>query len=108
MTIPFFHSAVNLLLATKNIPVVSQPTYSRSSSPCNFSLVLRTKIVLKGQNFGTLENIKMFVTDRLKAIPVFVFQNCYERWKHRLCGISRQLLGKETMIKSNFNSIEKL
>jgi hypothetical protein len=42
-------------------------------------------------DFLTLENIKMSVTDQLKAIPVTEFQNCYEQWIHRLqCCVDSQ------------------
>jgi len=49
----------------------------------NVSLLV-TSLASKGRHFGTLQNIRTSVTDRLNVIPVAEFQNCYERWKHRL------------------------
>jgi len=76
--------SINQFSAAKNIPVASQPPYSPDLSPCDFFLFPRIKIHLKGQHFGTLENIQSSVTDELKTIPVTEFQNCYKQWKHRL------------------------
>uniref|UniRef100_A0A2S2NRT1 Mariner Mos1 transposase n=1 Tax=Schizaphis graminum TaxID=13262 RepID=A0A2S2NRT1_SCHGA len=69
------HRVISIIqfLAAKNIPVAPQPPYSPNLSPCDFFLFPRIKIHLKGQHFGTLENIKMYVTDQLKAIPVIEF-----------------------------------
>jgi len=38
---------------------------------------------LKALHFGTLDNIKKSVTDKLKGIPAEAFQHCYEQWKQR-------------------------
>jgi hypothetical protein len=65
--------SINQFLATKNIPMAPQPPYSSDLSLCDFFLFPRIKIHLKGQHFGTLENIKMSVTDQLKAIPITEF-----------------------------------
>ncbi|GFU66409.1 uncharacterized protein TNCV_4178551 [Trichonephila clavipes] len=75
---------VNRFLASKNIPVASQPPYSPDLSPCDFFLFPKLKNHLKGHHFGTLENIQTAVTDQLKAIPISEFHQCYEERKKRL------------------------
>ncbi|GFT55919.1 putative transposase [Trichonephila clavipes] len=75
---------VNRFLASKNIPVASQPPYSPDLSPCDFFLFPKLKNHLKGHHFGTLENIQTVVTDQLKAIPMSEFHQCCEEWKKRL------------------------
>ena len=47
-----------------------------TSAPVTFFLFPKLKNVLKGRNFGTLENIKKRVTDMLKTIPVEGYQRC--------------------------------
>lgn len=47
-------------------------------SPCDFFLFPKLKIHLKGRYLGTLENIKMAITDKLKVISVSEFQYCHE------------------------------
>jgi len=76
--------SINQFLATKNIPVSPQLSYSPALSPCDFFLFPRLKIHPKGRHFGTLQNIQTSVIDQLKAIPVSEFQKCYEQFKHRL------------------------
>jgi transposase len=68
-------------LACKNNPVAPQPPYSPDLSPCDFFLFPKLKNHLKGNHFGTVENIQTAVTDQLKVIPVSEFQHCYEEWK---------------------------
>ncbi|GFV54115.1 putative transposase [Trichonephila clavipes] len=77
-----FH--VNRFLASKNIPVAHQPTYSPDLSPCDFFLFPKLKNHLKGHHFGTLKTIQTAVTDQLKAIPISEFHQGYEEWKKRL------------------------
>lgn len=76
--------SINEYLASKNIPVAPQPPYSPDLSPCDFFLFPKLKNHLKGNHFGTVENIQTAVTDQLKVIPVSEFQHCYEEWKKRL------------------------
>ncbi|GFT27308.1 uncharacterized protein TNCV_5140831 [Trichonephila clavipes] len=76
--------SVNRFLASKNIPVDPQPSYSPDLSPCDSFLFPKLKNHLKGHHFGTLENIQTAVTDQLKAIPTSEFHQCYEEWKKRL------------------------
>lgn len=79
------HTALSIteFLTHKNIPVVPQPPYSPDLSPCDFFLFPRLKNHLKGHHFGTLENIKKAVTEKLKEIPVSEYQHCFEEWKQR-------------------------
>ncbi|GFX17120.1 protein GVQW3 [Trichonephila clavipes] len=76
--------SVNRFLASKNIPVAPQSSYSPDLSPCDFFLFPKLKNHLKGHHFGTLENIQTAVADQLKAIPMSEFHQCYEEWKKRL------------------------
>ena len=71
---------VNSFLASKNIPVASQP-HSPDLSPCDFFLFPRLKTHLKELCFGAPDNIQTAVTNQLKAIPVSEFQHCYEECK---------------------------
>ena len=68
-------------MASRNIPVAPQPSYSPDLSPCDIFLFLKLKYHLKGTHFGTVKN---FQTDQLIAIPVSEFEHCYEEWKKRL------------------------
>ncbi|GFU34123.1 putative transposase [Trichonephila clavipes] len=76
--------SVNRFLASKNFPVAPQPTYLPDLSTGDFFLFPKLKNHLKGNHFGTLENIQTAVTDQLKAIPICEFHQCYEEWKKRL------------------------
>ena len=44
-------------LAKKNIPVLPHPPYSPDLAPCDFYLFPKSKTKLKGNHFGTMENI---------------------------------------------------
>ena len=72
---------VTVVLTSKGIPVVSQPSYSHDL--CDFLLFHKLKNALKGRHFGTLENIQKSVTDMLKTIPVEDFQRSYQKWEQR-------------------------
>ncbi|GFV26465.1 putative transposase [Trichonephila clavipes] len=62
----------------------SSAPYPPDLSPCDFFLFPKLKNHLKGDHFGTLENIQTAVTDQLKAIPIYEFHQCYEKWQKRL------------------------
>ncbi|GFW65801.1 putative mariner transposase [Trichonephila clavipes] len=102
--------SMNRFLASKNIPVASQPPYSPNLSPCDFFLFPKLKNPLKGHHFGTLENIQTVVTDQLKAIPISEFYQCYEEWKKRLqccVWLQKKVTLKETMLNCKFTGINK-
>ena len=72
------------MIQTMTIPVVPQPPYSPELSACDFFIFPKLKNVLKGCQFGSLENIKKCVTDKLKIIPFEEIQHCYQKLEQRL------------------------
>lgn len=79
------HTALSVTqyLASKGIAVLQQPPYSPDMSPCDSFLFPRTKSVVKGTHFESIEAIQAAVTRVIGDIPVEAFQKCYEAWKTR-------------------------
>jgi hypothetical protein len=59
--------SVNEVLTKKNILVVPKLPYSPDLSLCDFFLFPNLKFH-KGHHFGTVDNIKKFVRDQLRAL----------------------------------------
>jgi len=70
-------------VAKKNIPVLPHPPYSPDLAPCDSYLFPKLKSKLKGQHFGTMENIQKIITDELNTLTENDFQYCYDQWKIR-------------------------
>jgi len=79
------HTALSIreFLAKKNIPVLPHPPYSPDLAPCDFYLFSKLKLKLKGNHFGTMENIQKVVTDELHILTENDFRHCYDEWKKR-------------------------
>jgi len=79
------HIALSLreFLVNKNIPVLPHPPYSPDLALCDFYLFPRLKSKLKGNHFGTMENIQKTVTDELHSLTENDFWYCYDQWKKR-------------------------
>ena len=85
--------SVNEFWAKKNITLVPKPPYSPDLSSCDYFLFPILKKHLKEHIFRTIENIKKFVTEQLKEIPVSEFQHCYEAVSYTHLDVyKRQLL----------------
>ena len=61
--------AVQEFLARKQVCVLNYPPYSPDLSPCDYFLLLKRKLPLKGRLFEDIQDIKRAVTLSLRAIP---------------------------------------
>lgn len=71
-------------LAKKMISVLSHPSYSPDLSPPDYFLFPKLKMELKGNHFGTIEDIQEAVTRKLNTIPKEDFIRTYGKVK-RTC-----------------------
>jgi hypothetical protein len=71
-------------LTSKCIMVMLLPSYSPDFGPYAFFLFQKVKLVLKGLNFKSTEDIQRSVTQALNDIPKNTFQKCYKHWQHHL------------------------
>ena len=80
------HNALSIrqFLTERNVTVLDHPLYSPDLAPCDFSLFLKLKEVIKGVRFPDMEAIKKAVTTELKRIPEESFQECMEAWQKRM------------------------
>jgi histone-lysine N-methyltransferase SETMAR len=80
------HNALSVkqFLANKNITVTEHPPYSPDLAPCDFYLFPKIKLVLKGTNFLSVEDVKVKTTEILNSLTENDMQNCFERWQHRM------------------------
>jgi hypothetical protein len=60
---------VRKFLAKKTIPTLPHPPYSPHLAPCD--------------HFGTVENTRKIVTDKLRTLTENDFRYCYDQWKER-------------------------
>jgi hypothetical protein len=63
---------------------LDHPVYSPDLAPCDFWLLQKLKIALKGREFYEISNIQRQVLKELKTIPNDQFQESFEQQKHRL------------------------
>jgi histone-lysine N-methyltransferase SETMAR len=75
------HTALSIteFLVKINIPSLPHPTYSPHLAPCNFYLFPELKSNLKGDHFGTVENIQKNLTDELRTLTENYFWYCYNQ-----------------------------
>jgi hypothetical protein len=71
--------AVRKFLSQNKITTPPHPPYSFYLAPCDFFLLPKLKIHLKGHHFGTGENIQAAATRALNNISSEDFLQCYER-----------------------------
>lgn len=79
------HTALNVReFATKNgIITTDHPPYSPDLVPCDFFLFPKIKIIMRGEHFGDVENIKPEVTRLLNGLTSQDMQHCFKQWKDR-------------------------
>jgi len=75
--------SVGEFLATKQITVLEYPAYSQDLAPSDFFLFPKMKEILKGRQFGDINDIRNNTAAALKAIPQNHLQNCFEGWTRR-------------------------
>ena len=63
--------------------VVPQPSYSPDLATADFFLFPKLKSSLKGRRFQTVEEIKEYSLQDLRAIPQNTFQDALQNWKKR-------------------------
>ena len=68
-------------LAKHNIPLIRQAPYSPDMAPCDFWLLSKLKMLLKGTRFESREDITRKVTAQLDMIPQEAFQKCFQQWQ---------------------------
>jgi len=68
-------------LAKHNIPLIRQAPYSPDMPPCDFWLLTKLKISLKGTRFESREDFMRNATAQLYKIPQEAFQQWQDRWK---------------------------
>jgi hypothetical protein len=59
-----------------------QPSYSPDLATCDFIIVKKVKLTVKGHHFESTEDIQRSVTQVLIYIPQNAFQECYKQWQH--------------------------
>jgi hypothetical protein len=76
--------SVRELLASKQITVLEDHSYSPDLAPSDFSRFQKIKEILKGSHFEDIHYIRNNTTTALKNIQQKQFQNCFEgctrRW----------------------------
>ena len=79
------HTALSVreFLATKQITVLEQPTYSPDLAPNYFFMFPKIKEILKGKHFDDIDDIRSNTTAALKVIPQNQFQNYFKGWTRR-------------------------
>jgi len=70
-------------LAQNNITMLPHPRYSPDLAFCDFFLLPKLKTHLKGDHFGTAENVQATVTRALNNISSEDFLHCNEEWQQR-------------------------
>ncbi|PNF34501.1 hypothetical protein B7P43_G11214 [Cryptotermes secundus] len=74
---------IQTFVAKHNIPVVHQAPYSPNMALCDFWLFPKLKMLLKGTQFESREDIMWNATARLITIPKDAFQKCFQQWWKR-------------------------
>jgi len=59
-----------------------QPPYSPYFRPCDFFLLQKVKLAVKGHHFESAEDTQNSVTQALNDIPQNGFQEFYTQWQH--------------------------
>jgi transposase len=72
---------VKEFLAKKNVTVVEHAPYSPDLAPSDFFLFPRIKIMLKGEHFDDIDDIKSNTTITLNGISENDFQACFQSRK---------------------------
>lgn len=98
--------SINNFLGSKNIPLAPQFPYSPDFSSCNFLLFLSLENYLKGQDFGTCDNIQTAVTDQACQYPSFSTVLTNGRTDHSALWFLKAVTLKETMLNRNLIGIK--
>lgn len=82
---------IERFFAEHKIVVMPQPTHSPDLAPCDFFLFPKVKSILKGQNFSSIDKVKVKLQIELKKIPKGAFTQCFADWQQRWrkCVISK-------------------
>ena len=83
-------------LAKHNIPLIRQALCSPDMASCDFWLFPKLKMLLKGTQFKSREDIMRNAIAQLYKIPQEVFQKCFQQWQDRW---KKCVLYKETTLK---------
>ena len=59
-----------------------QLPYLPDFGPCDFFLLQKVKLAVKGHHFETTEDIQKALTQASNDIPQTAFQECYKQWQH--------------------------
>ncbi|PNF25394.1 hypothetical protein B7P43_G09783 [Cryptotermes secundus] len=74
---------VQEFLAKNKMAVVPHPPYSSDLAPCDFFLIPKTKIKLKGRRFDTVEEIQAETQTVLNTLTKKDFQDAFQKWQKR-------------------------
>ena len=72
---------VSQFLAKNNMTVIPHPPYSPVLAPCDFFLLPKLKLQMKGRRFDTIEEIQEESQWVLDTIPKRDFQGCFQAWQ---------------------------
>jgi len=70
-------------LAKHNIALIRQAPYSSDMVPCDFWLLPKLKMLLKGTRFESREDVMRNATAQLNMIPQEAFQKFFQQWQDR-------------------------
>jgi len=75
------HTFCSSFLASKKATVIPHPPYSPDLTTCNFFLLPKMKLKLKGRRFESSEKIQTKSQGMMKTLIHIYFQQCFQSWK---------------------------
>jgi len=80
--------SVKTFLTKHKITMLVHPPYSPDLAPCDFSLSLKIKSVLKGTRFESKDAVKAKATELMNKLSEDDLQHSFQQWKIRMewCG----------------------
>jgi hypothetical protein len=70
-------------MAKYKMGVIPQPPYSPNLVPCDFFLLPKMKLKLKGRRFDTMEEIQAESQRVLDSLTEKGFQEAFQKWRRR-------------------------
>jgi hypothetical protein len=70
-------------VTNNNMVIVPHPAYSPYLAPCDFTLIPKLKMKLKGRRFETMSDIQRELQAVLDSIKEHYFHSAFEAWKKR-------------------------
>jgi len=75
------HIVSGTVISVKNITMCPHPPYSLNLAPCDFWLLPKVKVIMKGKRFESIQDVEAATTAQLKTLMKENFQNCFRKWQ---------------------------